>query len=124
MTFLGMPRSKQVDQAFEARRSMTLPMGALALLCLLLGVTPTSVIPLLDQTLAPLTGTHAATALVPPFLTPRPSQLPPEFVSEFHDLGAQIGKGLLPVPGLVVLHRGGEVTPWSSPCRLPTHSWL
>lgn len=111
MTFLGMARSRLVDQAFEARRAITVPLGGLAVLCLILGVTPTFVIPVLDQTLEPITGAGAAQALVPPFLTPASSQLPPAFASEFHDLGAQIGKGVVPAAGLVVLHRGTERNP-------------
>jgi hydrogenase-4 component B len=111
MAFLGMPRSKDVHRASEASRSMALPMGGLAGLCLLLGVMPTVIIPVLDGALAPLTGAHAAEALVPPFLSAGAAQLPPEFVSEFHDLGAQLGRGALPVSGLLVLHRGGERNP-------------
>ena len=34
--------------------------------------------------------------------------LQPEFLAEFHDLGANIGGGALPGRGLVVLHRGEE----------------
>lgn len=111
MTFLGMPRSQQVDAASEARRSMTIPMGALAAVCLALGIAPTYMIPVLDRTLAPYAVSGATQALVPPFFRPASSGLPPNFVSEFHDLGAQVGKGLLPVSGLVVLHRGGERNP-------------
>jgi len=112
MTFLGMARSKQVDQAFEAKRAITTPLGGLAVLCLVLGVTPTFVIPVLDNTLKPFTGASAAQTLIPPFfLRTAPAQLPPAFVSEFHDLGAQIGKGVVPAAGLVVLHRGAERNP-------------
>lgn len=111
MTFLGMPRSPLVDAASEARRAMTVPMGALAVMCLALGVAPTYIIPVLDRTLAPYAVSGAAQALVQPFFRPASSGLPPNFVSEFHDLGAQVGKGVLPEPGLVVLHRGGERNP-------------
>ena len=112
MTFLGMPRWKQAREAVEAGRTMTAPMVGLAVLCLLLGITPTYVIPMLDKALMPLTGESAEKALVPPFLRPTASgQLPAEFVSEFHDLGAQVGKGYLPGNGLVVLHRGSEHNP-------------
>lgn len=111
MTFLGMPRARQVDEASEAAPSMTVPMGALALLCLFLGVAPTWVIPTLDRMLAPYALSGAAQALVPGFFQPATSGLPPDFVSDFHNLGAQLGKGLLPVPGLVVLHRGGAINP-------------
>ena len=111
MTFLGMPRSPLVDAASEARRPMTVPMGALAVMCLALGVAPTYIIPMLDRTLAPYAVSGAARALIPPFFRPASSGLPPNFVSEFHDLGAQAGKGVLPGPGLVVLHRGGKRNP-------------
>src|SRR5208283_2428223 len=33
------------------------------------------------------------------------------FLSEFHDLGAEVGRGVLPGRGLVVLHRGEERNP-------------
>ncbi len=111
MTFLGMPRSRQVDEACEAGPSMTIPMGALAVLCLFLGIAPTWIIPTLDRALAPYALSGAAQALVPGFFHPSSSGLPLDFLSDFHNLGAQIGKGFLPVSGLVVLHRGGERNP-------------
>jgi hydrogenase-4 component B len=113
MSFLGMFRSKEAEQAVEVSGSMTVPMGALAILCLVLGVLPTYVIPVLDQTLMPLTHASAVDALVPPFFTTSSEnpQLPTEFVSEFHDLGAQVGRGALPGRGLVVLHRGSTRNP-------------
>ncbi len=112
MSFLGMPRWKEAGRVFEGSRSMTTPMAGLAFLCLFLGITPTYVIPALDKALAPLTGASAVQALVPPFLRSSASaQLPAGFVSEFHDLGAQVGKGYLPGNGLVVLHRGAERNP-------------
>jgi hypothetical protein len=51
---------------------------------------------------------------VPPFFlasAQQPQNLPPSFVAEFHDLGAQIGREFLPGRGLVVLHRGEERNP-------------
>jgi hydrogenase-4 component B len=92
---------------------MKVPMGMLAVLCFLLGVLPTYVIPVLDEVVTPLTGTKAVDALVPPFFatSPQHQELAPEFVSEFHDLGAQIGEDFLPGRGLVVLHRGSEKNP-------------
>jgi len=113
MGFLGMSRSDQARRAREATVSMTAPMALLALLCLLLGVTPTYVIPVLDHAIAPMTQAHAADALVPPFFAGNPhhSQLPPQFVAEFHDLGAQVGQTVLPGRGLVVLHQGGTANP-------------
>ena len=67
MSFLGIGRSSEVTQAREAPRSMVAPMAVLAALCLLLGVLPTYVIPVLDEVIAPLTGAKAVDALVPPF---------------------------------------------------------
>ena len=48
MSFLGMSRSEMVTQARRAQASATVPMAFLAVLCFLLGVTPTYVIPILD----------------------------------------------------------------------------
>jgi hydrogenase-4 component B len=113
MGFLGMQRSKQAAGAKEAGRSMLVPMGVLAALCLLLGVLPTYVIPAIDRALIPITGESAAVALVPPFFAKSPdhAQLPEDFAAEFHDLGAQVGEDIAPGRGLVVLHRGGEKNP-------------
>ena len=113
MSFLGMTRSEEVRKASEVQKSMKVPMGMLAVLCFLLGVLPTYVIPVLDEVVTPLTGTKAVDALVPPFFatSPQHQELAPEFVSEFHDLGAQIGEDFLPGRGLVVLHRGSEKNP-------------
>ena len=113
MGFLGMPRSTEAAGASEAPGSVTVPLGALALLCVALGVTPTYVIPVLDHVVAPLAGAGASDALVPPFFTASPehSQLPAQFVADFHNLGAQAGQQLLPGRGLVVLHRGGKTNP-------------
>jgi hypothetical protein len=60
-----------------------------------------------------LVGGNAANALVPPFFTSDPghNSLPPAFVGEFHDLGAQVGESVLPGRGLIVLHRGGQENP-------------
>jgi hydrogenase-4 component B len=113
MGFLGITRSEQAGKASEAQRSAIAPMVFLAALCLLLGVLPTYVIPTLNGALLPLTGTNAADALVPPFFAGSAGheQLPSEFVSEFHNLGAQVGQAVLPGRGLVVLHRGGKENP-------------
>ncbi len=113
MGFLGMPRSEAVHKARETRISALVPMAFLALLCLVLGVLPTYVIPTLDKVIAPIAGASGTKALVPPFfknaLAAR--ELPPKFVAEFHDLGAQVGKNLLPGRGLAVIHRGGQENP-------------
>ncbi len=112
MGFLGMARSEGAAKAVEAQRSSIVPMAFLAALCFLLGVLPTYVIPALSRELQPWSAA-SSDALVPPFFTSAAehSDLPPGFVSEFHDLGAQAGKGVLPGRGLVVLHRGGTQNP-------------
>ena len=79
-----------------------------------LGILPTYVIPLVDRAVVPLAHESATAALVPPFFRPdllRQENIPPAFVAEFHDLGAQVGREALPGRGLVVLHRGGERNP-------------
>jgi hydrogenase-4 component B len=113
MGFLGMPRSKAAEDAREAPPSMLAPMGALALLSVLLGILPTFVIPVLSGALEPLGGGSATQALVPPFFTRRdqPQVLPANFVADFHALGAQVGEPIVPGRGLVVLHRGGVENP-------------
>src|SRR5579884_4207463 len=111
MSFLGIPRSSASRQATEVPRSMTAAMGLLAAGCLAAGVAATGIIPVLDGAVAPLVHARAAGALVPPFFAPGAGGLPPAFVAEFRDLGAEVGKGIVPGPGLVVLHRGGARNP-------------
>ncbi len=113
MTFLGIPRSNQARQRARVRFPIRLAMGLGAVSCLLLGVLPTYVIPILGRVSELLTGVNAAAALVPPFFNGAPghSRLPHSFLSDFHNLGAQVGQNLLPAPGLVVLHRGHAQNP-------------
>lgn len=113
MGFLGMTRSPEAEEARETTASALAPMAILAGLCLLLGVLPTYVIGALDHAVRPLARESAADALVPPFFTGSPGHdaLPPAFLGEFHDLGAQVGQGVAPGPGLVMLHRGGAANP-------------
>ncbi|MGD0533205.1 MAG: proton-conducting transporter membrane subunit [Methyloceanibacter sp.] len=84
MGFLGLARSEGAANAAEVRIGM------------------------------PLTHESATAALVPPFFSlaaQGQEAIPPKFLAEFHDLGAQVGEGLLPGRGLVVLHRGEEHNP-------------
>ncbi len=113
MSFLGVSRSNGQQQKGRVHRSMRLAMGFLAALCLLLGVLPTYIIPVLDHPVSELVLTRTADALVPPFFTTSAEHgpLPPAFVADFHDIGAQVGRHVLPGPGLVVLHRGGPANP-------------
>ncbi len=114
MGFLGLSRSPGAEAAREANVGTQMPLAILATLCVLLGILPTYVIPVIDRAVAPLAHASATAALVPPFFVANASpqdQLPPAFLAEFHDLGAQVGRGVLPGRGLVVLHRGEERNP-------------
>jgi hydrogenase-4 component B len=112
--FLGMSRSQAASEAREASVGTRTSLALLAALCVMLGVLPTYVIPVIDHAVVPLAHESATAALVPPFFianAQRPETLPPAFLSEFHDLGAQVGHEFLPGRGLVVLHRGEERNP-------------
>jgi hydrogenase-4 component B len=114
MGFLGMSRSEGAAHAAEAPAGMLWPMALLAAACIVLGALPTYVIPLLDRTASPLAHASATAALVPPFFShvdQSEENIPPAFLAEFHDLGAQVGSDELPGRGLVVLHRGEERNP-------------
>ncbi|HWB15099.1 MAG TPA: proton-conducting transporter membrane subunit [Vicinamibacterales bacterium] len=113
MGFLGMTRSPEAEAASEPRASALAPMAVLAVLCLLCGVLPTYVIGAIDRAVQPIAHASAAEALVPPFFVGQPGHdaLPAAFASEFHDLGANVGQGVAPGPGLVILHRGGTENP-------------
>ena len=112
MTFLGPQRTAR-EGSGEAAGSMLWAMALLALECVLLGVLPTYVLPVVGHATAAALGPNAVSgALVPPFFHPEagPSPLPSDFVATFHALGAQIGQGL-PGRGLVVMLRGGQQNP-------------
>jgi hydrogenase-4 component B len=113
MSFLGMRRLEAEQQVTEAAPTALASMAILAVLCLAFGVLPTYVIPMLDPASTQLSGASASDALVPPFFVSARGHgtLPEGFVGEFHDLGAQVGQGVLPGRGLVVLHRGGAENP-------------
>ncbi len=112
MNFLGIRRGPWELRAVPKGRGK-FPMGFLAVVCLLLGILPTYVLPILNQGVEPLAGASITSALVQPFFTATPAnaQLPPGFLQDFHNLGAQAGRGLIPGRGLVVLLRGGEANP-------------
>lgn len=112
MSFLGQRRG-----AWESRPNAKLgarfPMAFLAGVCLLLGILPTYVLPVLNQAVGPLAGASATTALIQPFFraTAQNGQLPSAFLQDFHNIGAQTGKSLLPGRGLVILLRGSVQNP-------------
>ena len=114
MGFLGIARTAEAAEAREAPSGMRAAMALLAVLCIGAGLLPTYIIPVLDRTASPFSHASAAAALVPPFFSPaaqRQEKIPPAFLAEFHDLGAQVGSELLPGRGLVVLHRGEARNP-------------
>jgi hydrogenase-4 component B len=114
MGFLGMPRSEGAARAVEARIGTRVPLALLAALCIALGILPTYVIPVLDRTALPFAHASATAALVPPFFRLSAQQreiIPPAFLTEFHDLGAEVGRQALPGRGLVILHRGEDRNP-------------
>jgi hydrogenase-4 component B len=114
MGFLGMARSESAAEAVEVRFGIRMPLALLAAACIVLGLLPTYVIPVLDRAVTPLAHASATAALAPPFFNAEAQTeeaIPPKFLAEFHDLGAQVGESFLPGRGLVVLHRGEERNP-------------
>ena len=114
MGFLGIARSDGAARARESRLGMRVPLAFLALSCIALGVLPTYVIPILDQTALPFTRASATAELVPPFFSmsaQSAEKTPPEFLAEFRNIGSEVGSPILPGRGLVVLHRGGAENP-------------
>jgi len=111
MTFLGIRRGNWISNAENKHSRFSL--GLLAVACLLLGILPTYVIPALNRAVEPLAGASATAALVPPFFTATDSnqQLPPAFLHDFHNLGAQTGLGVIPGRGFVILLRGSDQNP-------------
>ena len=113
MNFLGKARAPEVTKASEAPRSMTIAMGILAVACLLFGILPTYILPVMDHVVQPYVHESTIDQLVPPFFTVSKGnpQFPEAFVSDFHKLGAQVGRNVLPGRGLVIMHRGEKRNP-------------
>ena len=113
MNFLGKARTKYSKSLHEVRRSMTLPMGILAIICFLLGILPTYIIPVMDHVVSPYVHESSIDQLVPPFFTVGNgnNKFSHGFVSDFHKLGAQVGHSVLPGRGLVIMHRGTKKNP-------------
>lgn len=112
MNFLGRRRGAWEQRQYQHKGTGFAPMF-LATVCLLLGVLPTYILPLLNPAVEPLARASVTTSLVPPFFTAtaQNGQLPAAFLQDFHNLGAQSGKSLLPGNGLVVLLRGETQNP-------------
>ncbi|HYW92680.1 MAG TPA: proton-conducting transporter membrane subunit [Gammaproteobacteria bacterium] len=109
-SLLGLPRSHEAAAAAGMPRSVTVPMAVLAVVCFGLGVLATAVIPALGRLVAPLAGADPTAALVPAFFR-NAHGLPGAIVTDLTHIGAQVGRGVLPLRGLVVLHSGGLPTP-------------
>lgn len=56
ISFLALPRSSHAREAEEVPRSMRFGMGFLAAVCMILGLAPMVMVPLLDRVAAPLAG--------------------------------------------------------------------
>ena len=112
MNFLGVRRGKWEPQ-LHVHKGAHFPLAFLAVVCLLLGTLPTYILPVLNQSVEPLAGSSVTASLVQPFFTATAEngQLPPAFLQDFHNIGAQSGKGWLPGRGLVVLLRGSKANP-------------
>lgn len=106
---LGLPRSRQASRARHVWSGVTIPMTLLAALCFVLGVGATGIIPVLGAITAPLTGINATADLVPAFFG-HPTVLAADVVQGLTQLGAQLGRGVLPLRGLVVMYAGESGT--------------
>jgi hydrogenase-4 component B len=113
MSFLGIRRGSWEPQAIGRFGKPHFSSVYFAAACLLLGILPTFVVPVLSRAVQPVTGASATATLIPPFFTANDSngQLPPAFLEDFHNLGAQTGAKIVPGRGLVVLVRGSEQNP-------------
>jgi len=113
MSFLGIKRGEWKLRGHQKSTRPRFALTYLAIACFLLGILPTYVIPVLNRAVEPLVGTSATASLVPPFFTATSEnqQLPPVFLGDFHNIGAQTGRKALPGRGLVVLVRGSEQNP-------------
>jgi hydrogenase-4 component B len=78
ITFLAIPRSSAAEDAHESIRSMQIGMGLLAVICVVLGLTPTLVVPLVGRAVA---GMDGLPAVIPPFTLNLTLQTPPDFAS-------------------------------------------
>lgn len=106
-SMLGIPRSSAASATQRVTASVTLPMAGLGLICFVLGVWATGVIPVIGRVAAPLTGVDATAGLVPTFFG-HATVLAAGVVHALTQLGAQLGRGILPLRGLIVMHSDGS----------------
>lgn len=106
MVFLGRGRSRAPAHADEIGLWPKAAMGTLAFWCLFLGIVPTYVVHALAPLATILGGGGSLPDLVPAFFSPY--RLPSALTHAFKPLGAEIGRGLFPGPGLVFLHQSAQ----------------
>jgi hydrogenase-4 component B len=97
VAFVGLPRSAGAAAAREVPRTMRVAMGALALVCVVLGVLPTFILPVLDRVTTPLLGQSVIGQVVPPVFSESPGAYAP-----LAEIGGRLFRGL-PVNGLIVI---------------------
>lgn len=102
-TLLGLPRSRAAASMPRMPAAVKAPMTLLIAVCFGLGVWATGVIPLLGRIAAPLLGVDATANLVPAFFG-RASALAASVAQGLTQLGAQLGRGIVPLRGLIVMH--------------------
>lgn len=102
---LGLPRSHEAAAVTGMPPSATVPMGVLVMVCFALAMLATGVIPILGRFAADLTNVDPTGALVPEFFG-HVQELPQDVTQALTQLGAEVGRGVLPLRGLVVLHAG------------------
>lgn len=105
-SLLGLPRSPEAARAHGAPRTVWVPMTILGVACFGLAVLVTAVIPVLGRLTAPLVGADATAELAPEFFG-RVTALSHAAVQGLAALGAELGRGIVPLRGLVVLHAVG-----------------
>jgi len=113
-SFTGISRSRQAAAPLPVSRAKIVPMAVLAVVCLGLGVSPTLVVPVLDKATAPIAHAHGTAALVPAFFRASPANpdgISPALLHDLTQIGAQVGKGILPGRGEILLHAGGSANP-------------
>lgn len=104
---LGLPRSREAASVSRMPKSVTAPMAVLAIVCFGLAVLVTAVIPVLGQIITPLIGVDATASLAPAFFG-NPVEIASGIVHDLTQLGAQLGRGVVPLRGLVVMHSDGD----------------
>ncbi len=108
--FLGLPRTEATHNSRESSPSLLVPMGILATLCVLIGIGPILLIPMLDEVIAPWS--RLPTQAVPGLAT----------VSSLGPLGAFSCVLLLAILGtvLVMRWRARKVMTWDCGYARPT----